>query len=77
MDSKKVVIDFTRYPDGSTTLKIGDRGARVTGDFRPGCKFFNPTQHMLDQLYKVPHVTISSSNGEAGRWQLWQLVDHE
>lgn len=74
MDSKKVVIDFTRYPDGSTTLKIGDRGSRIGGDFRMDHKFFNPTQHMLEHLFKVPHVTVSSSRGEAGWWQLWRLL---
>ena len=71
---KKVEIDLTIYPDGTSTLKIGDRGAVVTGDFRPGRKFFNPTQAQLDRLLTVSHVTVSSSVGVAGRWQLWRLA---
>ena len=70
---KKVVIEFSIYSDGSTVLKIGDRGARVTGDFRNDRKFFNPTESMLAKLRSVPHTTVCSSRGESGWYQLWSL----
>ena len=74
MDSKRVVIDLTIYPDGSKVLKIGDRCNRMTGrKFRPGRKFFNPTESMLAHLFTVPHIVVSSSRGEAGWYQLWSL----
>jgi hypothetical protein len=74
MYEKRVVIDFTIYPDGSTVLKIGDRCERVTGwRFRPGREFINSTQSMLAHLFTVPHTVVSSSRGEAGWWQLWSL----
>ena len=72
---KRVVIDFTIYPDGSTVLKIGDRGSRIGRDFRPDRKFFNPTPSMLGHLFNVPHTTVSSSRGEAGWYQLWSLKE--
>jgi hypothetical protein len=69
----KVTLDFTKYPDGSNTLKVGNRGSRMTGDFRPSRTFFNVTERQIDRLVKVSHVTVSSSNGEIGWWKLWQL----
>jgi hypothetical protein len=77
MDTKRtsyrVVIDMTVYQDGSKVLKIGDRGSRIGADFRNDRKFFNPTESMLDKLFKVPHTVVSSSRGEAGWYQLWSL----
>lgn len=71
---KTVQINFYRHPDGTTSLKIGDRCERFTGkNFRRGVKFFNPTDSMVQKLMSVPHVTISSSNGESGWYQLWSL----
>jgi len=74
MDNKRVVIQLSIYPDGSKVLLIGDRCERMTGrNFRPGRKFFNPSESMMAHLFKVPHTTVSSSRGEAGWWQLWSL----
>lgn len=73
----KVIINFTKYPDGSTTLKIGDRGNRISRNFRTDKTFFNPTEKQIARLFKVPHITISSSRGEIGWWQLWQLNNKE
>lgn len=70
----KVVIDFTRYPDGNAVLKIGDRGSRIGGDLRTDRKFINPTESSMNRLFKVAHVKVSSSNGEIGWWQLWRLL---
>jgi len=74
MDKKRVQIDFTIYPDGTSALKIGDRCERMTGrNFRPGRTFCNPTKSMLAHLFSVRHVTVSSSRGERGWYQLWSL----
>ena len=70
--NKRVVVDMTVYPDGSKVLKIGDRCTGLS-DYRPGRKFFNPTDSMLGKLFKVPHTVVSSSRGEAGWYQLWSL----